>query len=66
MSSFAQAGGYLLAAPGPWLVGLLSTTAGGWPLAFGLIVFLTVISAFAGHLAGKNGEMDIGGPDDPM
>lgn len=62
LSSFSQAGGYLLSAPGPWLVGLLSTTAGGWPLAFGLVAFLAAVSACAGYFAGREGEMDIDVP----
>lgn len=59
LSSFAQAGGYLLSAPGPWLLGLLSTTAGGWPLAYGLLIVVCLLAARMGYLAGKTGELDV-------
>ena len=56
LSSMAQAGGYLFAAPGPFLVGWLSTH-GGWDLAFSLIIFAALIASFLGFLAGRPGEM---------
>lgn len=59
LSSMAQSGGYLLAAPGPWLVGWLSTTSGGWPLAFGLVALLAVLAAVAGYFAGRPGELSL-------
>jgi len=57
LSALAQAAGYLLAAPGPWLVGWLSTTAGGWNLAFASIVAMALLAALAGAYAGRPGEL---------
>lgn len=59
LSSMAQAAGYLVASPGPWLVGLISTTAGGWPLAFGLVIGMACLAAIAGFLAGRSGELSL-------
>ncbi len=59
LSSMAQACGYLLAAPGPWLVGLLSTTSGGWKLAFGLVALFALLAALAGYFAGRPGELSV-------
>lgn len=58
LSSMAQAAGYLFAAPGPWVVGWLSTTGGGWPLAFGAVFILTLITMVLGYAAGRPGELD--------
>ncbi len=60
LSSMAQAGGYLLSAPGPWLVGWLSTH-GGWNVAFGLIIFLAMVATIFGFLAGRSGELAMEG-----
>ncbi|MEX2579447.1 MAG: MFS transporter [Verrucomicrobiales bacterium] len=62
LSSLAQAAGYVLAAPGPWVVGWLSTTAGGWNLAFGFVVLLALAAAVAGFRAGREGEFGLSGP----
>ncbi|BDS06527.1 MFS transporter [Oceaniferula spumae] len=59
LSSMAQAAGYLFSSPGPWLVGLLSTTAGGWPLAFGVVIGIAVLGGIAGFLAGRPGELSL-------
>jgi len=64
LSALAQAAGYLLAAPGPWLVGWLSTTAGGWNLAFSCIVVMALLAALAGTYAGRPGELRL--PDEPV
>ncbi|MBK1831246.1 MFS transporter [Verrucomicrobiaceae bacterium R5-34] len=57
LSSMAQATGYLLSSPGPWLVGLLSTTSGGWTLAFGVVILMACIGGVAGYLSGRPGEL---------
>jgi CP family cyanate transporter-like MFS transporter len=60
LSSMAQAGGYLFAAPWPWLVGWLSTTSGAWSLAFGVVFVLTLLASVMGALAGRTGELEAG------
>ncbi len=57
LSSMSQCVGYLFAAPWPWLIGWVSTTGGGWPLAFGLIFAISLLVAVAGYLAGRPGEL---------
>ncbi|MDF1811815.1 MAG: MFS transporter [Verrucomicrobiales bacterium] len=57
LSSMAQAVGYLLAAPGPWIVGWLSETTGGWPVAMGAVVAIALAAAVTGWFAGRPGEM---------
>ncbi len=57
LSSMSQCVGYLFAAPWPWLMGLVSTTRGGWPLAFGIIFAISMMGAVAGYLAGRPGEL---------
>ncbi|MDF1752088.1 MAG: MFS transporter [Verrucomicrobiales bacterium] len=59
LSSLAQAVGYLIAAPGPWMVGWLSETAGGWPLAMGAVVIIALTAAIIGWFAGRSGELTI-------
>lgn len=59
LSSMAQAFGYLFAAPGPWVIGWMSTTAGGWNLAYGSLIFIAAIGAIAGYLAGRPGEIEV-------
>ncbi|MGE9266683.1 MAG: CynX/NimT family MFS transporter [Verrucomicrobiales bacterium] len=56
LSAMAQAIGYLFAAPGPFIVGWLSTH-GGWEIAFGYLILLACAALVAGHLAGRPGEL---------
>lgn len=58
LSSMAQAFGYLFAAPGPWIIGWISTTSGGWNLAYGCLIFIAALGAIAGYLAGRPGEIE--------
>ena len=58
LSAFVQAGAYLMASPFPWICGWISTTAGGWPLAFGMVLVLAIASTVFGWLAGRPGELD--------
>lgn len=57
LSSLAQAAGYLLAAPGPWLVGWVSETTGSWTSAIGLVILIALGAAVSGWLAGREGEL---------
>ncbi|MGJ3402218.1 MFS transporter [Glutamicibacter sp. Je.9.36] len=53
LSTFGQSAGYLLAFPGPFLVGVLHETSGSWVapmlLIAGLIVFQTLVGIMAGR-----------------
>lgn len=60
LSSMAQGIGYLLAAPGPWLIGLISVTAGGWSLAVVTIAVVAVVTAVLGFSAGRKGRLQAG------
>lgn len=64
LSSMAQAGGYLLAAPGPLLIGWLQTLTGSWTSAFGAIVVLAMVTAVFGFHAGKGGTISAAGADE--
>lgn len=57
LSSMAQSFGYLLAAPGPFLVGWISAH-GGWELGFSAIIAVTAVAAVPAYLAGREGEVD--------
>ena len=57
LSSMAQAGGYLLAAPGPLLIGWFQTVTGSWSYAFGAIVVLAMVTAAFGYFAGRGGTV---------
>jgi MFS transporter, CP family, cyanate transporter len=59
LSSMAQAGGYLLAAIGPLLVGVLHEATGGWLLPLGLLLFVCVAGTIAGLGAGR--PLQVGG-----
>lgn len=53
LSTMAQSIGYLLAAGGPLLVGILHHSSGGWALPCALLVGLGLVQAGAGYLAGR-------------
>lgn len=53
LSAFAQSTGYLLAIPGPILVGALNEATGGWGLPLGMMAALAVPQAVCGVLAGR-------------
>lgn len=57
LSAFAQSGGYLIAIPGPILVGALHDWSGGWRLPLGFMVALMVPQMIAGFLAGRNRQV---------
>lgn len=54
LSAFTQCTGYLIAFPGPILVGTLYQHSGGWGLPMGLMTALLVPQTVAGVLAGRN------------
>lgn len=60
LSSMAQSIGYLLAAGGPFLVGLLRESTGSWSVPIGLLLGLAVVQTCAGYVAGR--PVVIGGP----
>lgn len=54
LSAFAQSTGYLLAIPGPILVGALNEATGGWGPPLAMMAALAVPQAVCGMLAGRN------------
>jgi CP family cyanate transporter-like MFS transporter len=57
LSSFAQGVGYLIAIPGPILIGVLHEQSGGWRLPLGLMVALMVPQLIAGFVAGRDRQV---------
>ncbi|MFW6091481.1 MAG: CynX/NimT family MFS transporter [Actinomycetota bacterium] len=58
LSAFTQSVGYLMAAAGPLLVGLLYGVTGGWSAPFALLFGLLVVQALAGWQAGRPRLLD--------
>ena len=54
LSAFAQGVGYLIAIPGPILVGVLHDVSGGWRLPLAMMVVVMIPQLVAGVLAGRN------------
>ncbi len=54
LSSMAQSGGYLLAAMGPLVMGLLHTATGGWTIPLLALLGFTLAVAPAGFAAARN------------
>jgi CP family cyanate transporter-like MFS transporter len=54
LSAFAQCVGYLLAVPGPILVGFLHQSTGGWTMPLALMAALLIPQTISGVLAGRN------------
>jgi CP family cyanate transporter-like MFS transporter len=54
LSAMAQCAGYLLAATGPFTVGLLHNATHGWGVPFCLLLALTVVELVVGVLAGRD------------
>ena len=63
LSGMAQSVGYLLAASGPPLVGLLRDLSQGWRLPLALCLLLTLVIAWLGTRAGRN--LRVPGEDAP-
>jgi MFS transporter, CP family, cyanate transporter len=57
LSAFAQGVGYLLAIPGPTLVGLLHDHTGGWRVPLGFMVVLMIPQMIAGIAAGRDRQV---------
>ena len=57
LSAFAQGVGYLMAIPGPILIGVLHDVSGGWRLPLGLMVGLMVPQLVAGLIAGRDRQV---------
>ncbi len=53
LSTMAQSVGYLLAAAGPFLVGVLHDATGAWSLPCALLVALSLAQIAVGYLAGR-------------
>lgn len=60
LSAFSQCVGYLLAIPGPLLVGALYQHSGGWGLPIALMIGLMVPQIAVGILAGRDRRIDDG------
>nr|BFE77094.1 CynX/NimT family MFS transporter [Actinoplanes digitatis] len=57
LSAFAQSTGYLIAIPGPILVGALYEHDGGWETPLALMALLMVPQMIAGFLAGRDRQI---------
>lgn len=57
LSAFAQGVGYLLAIPGPILVGFLHDRSGGWRVPLTLTIALLLPQLLAGLAAGRNRQV---------
>lgn len=68
LSSMAQSIGYLLAAGGPFLVGLLRDATGSWSVPLVLLLGVAVVQVVAGYAAGRPVVIGArsGGSIDPM
>ncbi|HEY0890573.1 MAG TPA: MFS transporter [Nocardioides sp.] len=53
LSTMAQSIGYLLAAAGPFAVGLMREASGSWALPIGLLLATCLVQVAAGYLAGR-------------
>ncbi|HEX9044757.1 MAG TPA: MFS transporter [Candidatus Limnocylindrales bacterium] len=60
LSAMAQSIGYVLAAAGPFAVGLVHDVVGAWSPAMGLLVLLTGVQVLAGLAAGRPGTVGSG------
>ena len=63
LSGFAQSIGYLIAAAGPLLLGLLHDTTGGWTVPISVLLVVALGQLVSGLLAGRN--RTIGPPGEP-
>lgn len=57
LSAFAQGVGYLLAIPGPILIGVLHDRTDGWRVPLALMIVLMVPQALAGIAAGRDRQV---------
>ncbi|WP_433465384.1 CynX/NimT family MFS transporter [Spirillospora sp. CA-128828] len=66
LSGMAQTGGYLLAAAGPFAVGVLHGATGGWNVPIVLLLALVVPEALFGLLAARPGFVRPSRPQPPL
>lgn len=57
LSAFAQGVGYLLAIPGPILIGMLHDHTNGWRVPLALMIALMIPQGIAGFAAGRNRQV---------
>ncbi len=57
LSAFAQGVGYILAIPGPILIGLLHDRTGGWRVPLALMIALMIPQIIAGYQAGRDRQV---------
>jgi CP family cyanate transporter-like MFS transporter len=57
LSAFAQSVGYVLAIPGPILIGFLHDRTGGWRVPLALMVALMIPQMIAGVIAGRDRQV---------
>jgi CP family cyanate transporter-like MFS transporter len=57
LSAFAQSVGYLLAIPGPILIGVLHDHTGGWRVPLAVMVLLLIPQIAAGMAAGRDRQI---------
>jgi CP family cyanate transporter-like MFS transporter len=57
LSAFAQSAGYVLAIPGPILVGLLHDRTGGWRAPLAMMVLVMIPQLIAGIIAGRDRQV---------
>ena len=57
LSAFAQSAGYVLAIPGPILIGVLHDHTGGWRIPMAFMVALVVPQIIAGIVAGRDRQV---------
>jgi len=57
LSAFAQSVGYILAIPGPFLVGALHDATGGWRAPLTLMICLVIPQMIAGFFAGRDRQV---------
>ena len=62
LSTFVQAAGYVLAALGPFVVGKLAASAGGWSAAFGFLSVAAIIMMIVGKAAMHHAYLEDAGP----
>jgi CP family cyanate transporter-like MFS transporter len=60
----AQSIGYLLAAAGPFLFGVLRDATGAWKVPLALLVAITVCLFIAGLGAGRDAHVGASSPED--
>ncbi len=54
LSGMAQSGGYLIAAAGPLVMGLLKSATGGWVIPIIFLILATVLGLIMGYKAGRD------------